>query len=776
MKRIVPIFRDGLFLYFFSPVAYIVISVFLIITGWFFTSQLFIMNQSSLRMIFSIIPFIFIFFIPAITMRLISEEKRSGTIELLFTMPITDMEILLGKYFAALGLLLVALIFTLPYALTVIILGEPDIGMMFTGYVGIVLMGAAYISIGIFASTISKNQVVAFIISFLIIFFLWLLNQFLMIIPPPLVPLFQFLSIDYHFSNLIRGVIDSRDVIYYLSLIAFMLTLGRLSMERRKWSKPDVMAIASVVVFTAILVMVNIIGIRYFVRSDFTSGKIYSLSDGSKEIVRNLEDPVLVKAYFSPNLPGKYTEIERYLRDLLEDYRAFSTGKLEYEFINPGNEEKLREEAQSFQIPPRQFQVIENDKMEVVVGYTGVAFIYGDKTETIPVLEDIENLEYEITSIIKRLSMDSKPRIGIATLGGTPNMNPNAMNQMTPGGNNNIASLEANLAKNYDIVTVKLDEKIDASLDALVVMAPREPFTDWMLFNIDQYMMNGGKLGMFMNWYNADLQAGQQAFPYNLNVNKLINNYGLGLGQDLIMDTQCAMASIQRRQGFITFSTPVEVPYLPTVTNFSEENIITRDLQRLQLYYPSSVDTSLASDKGYQAHVLAWSSDEARRESGPGILLNLMDSGELEYNESSIPFAGVVTGTFNSLYAGSGPPEPPAPAEGEESAAFEGEVMPASVAENRFVLVGDGNIGLDNYLGENEFLFIQNVIDWLIQSEDLIGIRSKQIPMTPLKEIPVLIRQIVKWVNLLGPTVLIIALGILLWQYRRIKNRMETAR
>jgi hypothetical protein len=236
------------------------------------------------------------------------------------------------------------------------------------------------------------------------------------------------------------------------------------------------------------------------------------------------------------------------------------------------------------------------------------------------------------------------------------------------------------------------------------------------------------------------------------------------------------MASIQRRQGFITFSTPVEVPYLPTATNFSEENIITRDLQRLQLYYPSSVDTSLAGSKGYQAHVLAWSSENARRDSGPAVMLDLMGAGQMEYAESSIPFAGIVTGTFNSLFAGSGPPERPAPAEGDEPLPFEGEVIPVSVTENRFVLVGDGNLGLDNYLGENEFLFIQNVIDWLIQSEDLIGIRSKQIPMTPLKEIPVLIRQLIKWVNLLGPTVLIIALGILLWQYRRIKNRMETAR
>ncbi|MBN1294260.1 MAG: ABC transporter permease, partial [Candidatus Latescibacteria bacterium] len=152
MRNVLPIFRREMFAYFYSPVAYIVITVFLIITGWFFTSEMFLSNESSLRSVFGIIPFIFIFFVPAITMRLLSEERKSGTIELLFTMPISDIEIVLGKYFAGLGLLAVALAFTLPFALTILVLGEPDVGMLITGYLGLVLMGASYVAIGIFAS------------------------------------------------------------------------------------------------------------------------------------------------------------------------------------------------------------------------------------------------------------------------------------------------------------------------------------------------------------------------------------------------------------------------------------------------------------------------------------------------------------------------------------------------------------------------------------------------------------------------------------------------
>ncbi len=236
MTNVIPIFRREMFAYFYSPMAYIVLSVFMLLTGWFFTTQVFLADDSSLRSVFTTIPFIFIFFAPAITMRLISEERKSGTVELLVTMPLSDWDIVLGKYFAGLGLLVVALLFTLPYAITIIAFGTPDIGMMVTGYLGLVLMGAAYVSVGIFSSTVSKNQVVSFIIAFMIIFVLFLLDKFLPVMPSYLVPILQYLSIDYHYNNIGRGVIDTRDIMYYLSLIVFMLSLAKLSLESRKWS------------------------------------------------------------------------------------------------------------------------------------------------------------------------------------------------------------------------------------------------------------------------------------------------------------------------------------------------------------------------------------------------------------------------------------------------------------------------------------------------------------------------------------------------------------
>ncbi len=235
MNNILTIFKKELKSYFYSPVAYIVIVVFLIITGWFFTSTLFVAGVITMRNVFDIIPFILLFFIPAISMRTFSEEKKSGTIELLLTKPITDYDIILGKFFSTLTLAVLTFIPTVIYVVSLKLLGPLDIGSIFSAYLGLVLMAGLYISIGLFASSLTENQVVAFIISFLIIFALFMMNKILMFVPPILVPIIEFISTDFHFSSISRGVIDTKDLIYYFSGIYIMLLLTKTSLEGRKW-------------------------------------------------------------------------------------------------------------------------------------------------------------------------------------------------------------------------------------------------------------------------------------------------------------------------------------------------------------------------------------------------------------------------------------------------------------------------------------------------------------------------------------------------------------
>ncbi len=236
MNNTLIIMRKELRSYLNSPASYVVLFVFLIISGWFFSSPLFLINQASLDTLFNIIPIVFVFFIPAITMNLISREKDNGTIESLTTFPLSDIEIIAGKFLASVALILIGLTFTLVHFLTISLLGQNvDYGAIFCGYLGILLMGAAYSAVGIFSSTLSNNQIIAFIIALLIIFFLFIIQFILFFLPSSMAEFFQFISTDYHFSNLARGIIDSRDIIYFGSLIAVFLKLATVIMETRKW-------------------------------------------------------------------------------------------------------------------------------------------------------------------------------------------------------------------------------------------------------------------------------------------------------------------------------------------------------------------------------------------------------------------------------------------------------------------------------------------------------------------------------------------------------------
>ncbi len=521
-----------------------------------------------------------------------------------------------------------------------------------------------------------------------------------------------------------------------------------------------------------ILVMINIIGIRLFLRADLTSSKMYSLSRASKNIVGDIEDKLLVKAYFSKNIPGQFGDVERYIRDMLEDYKAFSHGHLEYEFVDPGSEEKLEEEAQSFRIPPMNVQAVAKDKMESVRVYMGVVFRYGDKQETIPSITNISNLEYEITSLIYRLTSRNQPVLGIASTG-------------TEDQRANIQNLYEALGRMYDVRPVSIDDPIDVSVfDGVFVVAPRQPFTEWQLFNIDQYIMNGGKTAMFMNWYHADLRGTNQAMPYNLNINGLLNTYGIGLGEDMLIDAQANMVQVQSRQGFFNVMQSVRYPYLPIIRNVNTENVITRQLQMVPLFFPSSVDTSLAASKGFEIEGLLYTSELSGRRSGPYVFMNPQQQmTRQDFSEKFIPAAAIVRGAFPSYFAESGPPQKPVVSPGEDPMggdrryeAYDGPFKQHCDAENRLLLVGDGNITLDEYVQRpQDLLFVQNCADWLLQSEDLISIRSKQIPMKPLTwndgPIPDAVRNITKWVNRLGPVILVIIMGIVLWQVRRTRNK-----
>lgn len=235
LMNIHTVFKREFQSFFNSPVAYIVITVFLLFSGWLFFQQFFLVGQASMRPLFGLIPVLFMFLAPAITMRLIAEERKTKTISLLMTLPIGNAEIILGKFLAAEALLGVALLLTLPYALTVGSVGLLDWGPVWGGYLGALLMGAAYLAVGMFCTSLTSNQIVAFILGLGICFVFFIVDKVLMFLPGWLSTVFQYLSVDYHFHNIARGVIDIRDVVFYLSFVAAFNLYAVYAVQREGW-------------------------------------------------------------------------------------------------------------------------------------------------------------------------------------------------------------------------------------------------------------------------------------------------------------------------------------------------------------------------------------------------------------------------------------------------------------------------------------------------------------------------------------------------------------
>ncbi|WP_224245394.1 ABC transporter permease subunit [Hyalangium gracile] len=220
--------------FFNSPIAYIVLGGFLLVAGWMYFSTLFLAGQASLRGFFGISPVLFVVFAPAITMRLVAEERKTGTLELLLSMPLRDWEVVAGKFLAALAMMGVGLLWTLPYPVTVAALTAQgasfDWGPVVAGYLGLLLMASSFIAMGLWASTLSRNQIVGFIIGLLLCFAFYFVDKFALLLPDALAELFQYLSVDYHFENISRGVLDSRDLLFYLSLTAIGLLMTTRSL------------------------------------------------------------------------------------------------------------------------------------------------------------------------------------------------------------------------------------------------------------------------------------------------------------------------------------------------------------------------------------------------------------------------------------------------------------------------------------------------------------------------------------------------------------------
>ncbi len=504
-----------------------------------------------------------------------------------------------------------------------------------------------------------------------------------------------------------------------------------------------------VLLVLGILILLNFISVRIFTRLDLTKAGVYTLSDASKNLVRNLDDRVTVKAYFTEELPAPHNNNRRAVLDILNDYKAYSKGNLYYEFINPEGEKNERE-AQQAGIPPVEVQVVKEDKFEVKRAFLGLVMMYEDKKEVLPVIQNLGSLEYDISSAIKRLTTRTKKRIGYTT--GHEETVLTSMQQ---------ASRE--IAAQYEIVPVDLSSstaEIPQDLAALLIIAPQTKFSDTAKYQIDQYLMSGGKIAFLLNKMNVDLNAQYKiARPLDIGLDDILENYSIRINNDLVRDAQCASITVMQNQGQFQMRSQIPFPYLPNAVNVDRSNPIVKDLQGLIFFFASSLDTTLTVNKGLKAEVLVRTSKHSGRQSGFVMIDPFHRYAPEELAESSIPLAAVVSGSFKSFFEGKSlvPRENKSP-------------------DTRIIVVGDGDFMKDDFAGNrNNLTFFINIVDFLADDAGLITIRSKDIAQPPLEQISDGTKKLLKYSILLLPPLLVIGYGFLRWRRRiALKRSLES--
>jgi len=515
------------------------------------------------------------------------------------------------------------------------------------------------------------------------------------------------------------------------------------------------------------LIAINIASSFFFTRLDLTSEKTYTISQASKNVARDLKDQIEIRGYISKQLSTDLNEKAQYAKDLLAEYASL-TNKISVTYVDPGSDADKIKAAQEVQIPQLEFQVLEKDQFKVQKGFLGIAFINGEKKEAIPVLQDISNLEYEITSIIKRLTSEGLPKIGFVTGHGESGINqlpPEIMAQLAGQEglpNSDFGYFAQGLQKNYETVSVDLkDEKSLIGIEALVIGGPTSEFQQVELYNIDQYLMHGGKALFLVPKINVDLQKGLQAEEVNASLAEFIANYGIQINTDVVIDkTNETVAFNSGNTGYY-----LPYPFWPKLTerSFNPDHPATRQMQTATLPFISSL-SALNKDE-VKTTVLATSSPVSTIQISP---FNLQPNQQINYiGTGNRPLIVEASGRFESYYKSH---DFPKIQEGRDVTSPIG-FIPQATVDGTIIVMANNTFLTNDYLQKfpSNFALGQNLIDYLASDSDLISIRAKTPNERPIQTPSDSQVLIVKGINIIGIPLLILAIGML-YYYRRIRQ------
>lgn len=505
-----------------------------------------------------------------------------------------------------------------------------------------------------------------------------------------------------------------------------------------------------------IVVFVNLISVSTFKRFDFSKNKMYSLSNTSKETMKKLDDRVVVKAYFSENLPPQYADAKRYTEDLLSEYQAYSKGHLKFEFIDPGKEEELKKEALKNRIQPARLQINENDKLEVREVYMGLAFMYRGKTETIPLVQKTVGLEYDITLSIKKLISDNQNTIALFK---PEDITRNPFGQQR----DNYSTFNSIASESYKIQPTDLNAPVPEDVKGMVFTGLKDSLNIQQLHNLDQFIMRGGAVVFFQDKIQANIQN-QQAQVIPTNLFDMLAHYGIKIKDNLVADANCGQVNIAQRRGFFSMQTPVNYPFINVITNFNSDNEIVQNIDVMSLVFASEIDSENIPENITFSELFS-SSKNTKRVLAPRFDINVNSYLNKDLNkmltEDPAVLAGLYSGSFKSFFVN----DPNFTNNINES-------QPTNI-----IFIADSDIILDSAGAGNttNMQFVLNTLDFISGDSSLIQLRSRGTEYRPLKKISPTMKKIVKWSNILLPSFLLLIFGLIYFKmYNNRKKLIES--
>jgi len=520
-----------------------------------------------------------------------------------------------------------------------------------------------------------------------------------------------------------------------------------------------------------ILVAINLIGTRLFHRFDLTESKIYTLSPASKDVVKDLPDPLTIKAYMSDNLPSELKSLSRYVRDLLDEYRFNSKGHVRFEALDPGTDKKFEDEASNCGVRKLQIQRLEDQKFEVGAYYLGLCLQYNGQNEAIPEIVAAEGLEYQLSSLIKRMTQ-RKRKLALS--------NGHGEYDLSQG----FQALQQAVNQEFDTTTVNPSTTaIPADVDALLVGGPRQAIDDKGKKEIDAFLMKGKGViflvdGMVMSSPrggppNMEMPGMPKVGQANdSGLGDLLKSYGFAVNQDFVLDKQNVPGPIEAGGRRLLANAPMFVGVEPPRSKDKDFQLMA-GVNAVVFPYPSSVELVGPLQGGSPAQGKLWklaaSSPASWKVSG-FFMFNPGTPVEPTKDKGPFALAYAYEGPLRSAYAPAG-----APAMSTADTAASGE----SKKRVRLVMVGDSDFASDEYFPMSRYLpiygsgaqFLLNAIGWVLEDEALLPVRAKLVSSRPLQIDPDQKVTALKYFNILGVPLAFCAFGILRWRFRRSRRQ-----